>query len=655
MSEAGTDASGRRQRRAPMACDFCRRRKIKCNNEKPKCRNCLDNGKNCLYIELIKKLSNIGPCRSRPSYQQSLQLLTPTSLSSSTPIGQKTFSPDKESCYHGPTRSVFDENLSERAIRQNISISAQLSEISVNLLAGNLDFDEVDPELGMHLLSIYWNRQLLSGPVVYRTVFMRDMACSGPYFSRLLLNAIYFYACKYSPRLEVRQDPNNCLTAGFKFRRRAAEILSQSFDKSNITTIQALLIMSSAIFSWCDEKSVSWLYAGMAFNMIIDLGIHVDASTLKRTFSDEELEVRRRVFWAAYGTKLSLSFLDEYEELELFNPLSFNEQLTSPISPGHSISCFTETCKLSTILERIFMSLYTEAGGSRDPNALLRESDSLHQELKNWRKSLPSHLDLLSSDTGTRVSMSHTLALLAMYNVLVILLHRPFVSDGHLHSTTLYAAREAFSKCSAAAFEVDRILQAYEQAFCLKATPYIISYATYVSATIHARLAAQGYRGDDAHTALQRCLNVLDIHQTVCWSSRRAKRVIDGLIARMGVVFSSGESQSQPSDLIFSDFDIDEIIRTFALEQQTSRSPNQHLHTANDGFVIAKSPPIQLGNTSSNNNDQGGDHTISWTGEEIGLSYEPIYGFSGSAFDDLDDLDDLDFGIEDGLVGKGYI
>jgi hypothetical protein len=201
-----------------------------------------------------------------------------------------------------------------------------------------------------------------------------------------------------------------------------------------------------------------------------------------------------------------------------------------------------------------------------------------------------------------------------MYNVLVILLHRPFVSDGHLHSKNLSTAREAFSICSAAAFEVDQILQVYEQAFCLKATPYIISYATYMSATIHVRLAAQGYPEDDAHTALQRCVDVLEVHQTVCWSSRRAKLVIDGLIARMGVILSSGESHDQFSDFAFSDLDIEEIIKTFAREQESLTSSTQH-------------PPA--GDNSLEN------HTGSWSGEEIGLSYEPIYGFGGSASDDL--------------------
>jgi hypothetical protein len=54
------------------------------------------------------------------------------------------------------------------------------------------------------------------------------------------------------------------------------ELLGGALDKSEITTIQALLIMTSSLFALGDERSAAWLYAGVAFRMIIDLGLHVD-------------------------------------------------------------------------------------------------------------------------------------------------------------------------------------------------------------------------------------------------------------------------------------------------------------------------------------------------------------------------------------------
>lgn len=176
-------------------------------------------------------------------------------------------------------------------------LSGQLEPL--DLAYGRLDFDGLDPELGMHLLTIYWSRQLYTAQIIYRPLFMRDMACGGPYFSKLLLNAILFTVSKHCPRLELRSDPDDVTTTGWKFRQRFTELLRESFDKSEITTIQALLIMSNSLFSRCDERSLSWLYAGNAFNMIIDLGLHVLPSSSQ--MPAEELEVRKRVLWGAYS------------------------------------------------------------------------------------------------------------------------------------------------------------------------------------------------------------------------------------------------------------------------------------------------------------------------------------------------------------------
>jgi hypothetical protein len=140
-------------------------------------------------------------------------------------------------------------------------------------LTANLDFDGVDPELAWHLLDLHWNRQHHAFMVTYRPAFMRDMASGGPYFSRILLNAIYFGAAKFSPRLELRKVSTDVRTAGWQFRDRVRDLLGRALDYSNITTIQALLLM------------------------------HVDVTSRSnmRHLSDEDIEVRRRVFWAAFG------------------------------------------------------------------------------------------------------------------------------------------------------------------------------------------------------------------------------------------------------------------------------------------------------------------------------------------------------------------
>jgi hypothetical protein len=179
-------------------------------------------------------------------------------------------------------------------------LPGQLEPINVRL--GKLNFGGLESNQAMRLLSLFWNRQHATGSVVYRPCFMRDMASRGPYFSELLLNAIYFVASADCTRSSNSFGLGDSNTSGMDFRRKAEAILydpvTQVLTKSSITTIQALLLMSDALFSWCDERSLSWHYLGIATNMIVDLGIHSEHSVAK---NPEDLETSRRVFWSAFG------------------------------------------------------------------------------------------------------------------------------------------------------------------------------------------------------------------------------------------------------------------------------------------------------------------------------------------------------------------
>ena len=143
---------------------------------------------------------------------------------------------------------------------------------------------------------------------------MRDMACQGPYFSKLLLNAIFFSVSKFSDRPEVYDDPLDQKTAGSRFMRRVKELLGAALDQSSIPTIQAMLLLSSSLFA-IGHQSAAWLYSGIAIRMIFDLGklcpvVSVDQadppglnydSSNQTSLRPEEIEIRRRVVWASYS------------------------------------------------------------------------------------------------------------------------------------------------------------------------------------------------------------------------------------------------------------------------------------------------------------------------------------------------------------------
>ncbi|KAF1926695.1 uncharacterized protein M421DRAFT_205023 [Didymella exigua CBS 183.55] len=607
--------------------------------------------------------------------------------------------------YHGRTSTLFEESYHDRSTPEANSrmpeewvgkgliaeAACQRQLEDVNFRLGKLDFDGVEPELGQHLLSLHWNRQHHSFLITYRPAFMRDMACKGPNFSKLLLNAIFFSASKFSPRRELRRDADDVRTAGWQFRERVRGLLGGALDKSDTTTIQALLIMCNSLFALGDERSAAWLYAGLAFRMIVDLGIHVDKAglTTHRKFSDEDLEIRRRVFWAAFvvdkiqslyqgrpvtlkesDTLVPIKFLDTYEELELWTPLAYLTQsdVAYAGSPAYSISTFKHLCQLSLILSDILSTIYTERSSDKSSAELSTKLESIHATLQTWYRDLPSHLADLGKLPTT--PPPHVLSLLAMYHVLVILLHHPFVADGHLYSTSRSISVNSLKCCASAANDIVHLMRVFDKAFSIRRAPYLISYATYVAATIHARIAAKRGPGSDAHSSLAACLAVFRENQETNPAVRRANALVQNLMKRLGVRMhsidqcqihkdTSSNSQRQSPEAIsnattgrgpsLQGLDLDGIIQSFVREQENAQmtqagTPEQFAVNTPTTMLPSRVPvvPRDILDTgghdiNSLNYDYDGQWLVSGQHQVYREATVPVddlyYGFNSAALD----------------------
>ncbi|KAH8722352.1 fungal-specific transcription factor domain-containing protein [Phaeosphaeriaceae sp. PMI808] len=657
-------------------------------------------------------IDDTPPTRNRPGKTPRREPTSEatTGAPSPTSVSRIVVAANGSSSYHGRTSTLFDENAHDRSsaeVRPHMSdewiekglvaeAARQRQLENVNFRLGKLDFDGVEPELGMHLLSLHWNRQHHSFLTTYRPAFMRDMACGGPYFSKLLLNAIYFGASKFSPRHEVRCVADDVRTAGWQFRQRVRELLGGALDKSEVTTIQALLVMTNSLFALGDERSAAWLYAGLAFRMIVDLGIHVDTLDLGsiRKFSDEDYEIRRRVFWAAFvvdkvqslyqgrpvsikesDTLVPIKFLDTYEELEHWAPFAYSTQPSSTYlgSPAYSISTFRHLCQLSVILSDILSTIYTERSLDSSPRELSSKLESIHAKLTTWHSLLPIHL-AVDVKKEPITPPPHVLSLHAMYNVLMILLHRPFVADGHLYNTSRSISVNSFMACATAADNIVQLLRAYDRAFSVRRAPYLISYATYVAATIHARIAAKQGAASHAHGSLEACLAVFRENQETNWAVRRANAIVQNLVKRLGVSVPSLENtqidrgasgnshhsaHNTSSDTSMSrepsvqSLDIDGIIRSFIHEQEVSQSaqagqssrlvsseaaasvqPLWSYHTTNDTDATPITRPHDMSTLADEHDGnwlyQGSHQSF---GEALVSVDDLLYGFNGSALD----------------------
>ncbi|RAK99982.1 uncharacterized protein BO80DRAFT_445999 [Aspergillus ibericus CBS 121593] len=583
------------RRRSAVACLFCREKKLRCDSVQPTCGNCATKGLVCQQGILqpkqrptnhrIAQLERENQAlREQYAHMQksspgspSISRVTPTSpIEATHPEARDSDPTNKPPPYHGPTSTAYDDStllpeaprgdapLAEESARQSLFAAAarQRQLERLNLAAGRLDFDGVDPAIGMHLLSIYWSRQLYTAQIIYRPAFMRDMACGGPYFSRLLLNAILFVVSKHYPRPELCSDPDDITTAGWRFRQRFTELLRLMFDQSEITTLQALLIMSNALFSRCDERSRSWLYAGNSLNMLIDLGLHVLPSDPTR-LTAEELEIRKRVLWGAYlidkiqclfqgrhpllrqvDFNTPLNFWDEYDELEEFQCITYAPAGSRPGVPSLNVTLLTKLCELALIIERIVGELYSVSTRDRAGSPSHMVTEKINADLTKWRNGLPPTVDYLSAPSP-QIPLPQSCCLLALYNVLIILSNPPLVTDRNGGSNRFRPAHEGVAACTGAANQIAQILRDYCQHYSIASAPYMLSYATYISATIHAHIAAQKGPDSSAFQSLVFCRRILIEHTRLYGAAAKARANLDKLLERLQVVIPDGDLPNQ--------------------------------------------------------------------------------------------------------------
>lgn len=184
-----------------------------------------------------------------------------------------------------------------------------------------------------------------------------------------------------------------------------------------------------------------------------------------------------------------------------------------------------------------------------------------------------------------------------MYHVLIILLHRPFVADGHLYSTSRSVSVDCFMKCASAASSIVLLLRAYHRAFSSRRAPYLISYATYVAATIHARIAAKRSHDSSAHNNLATCLAVLNENQETNTAVSKAMMIMQSLTKRLGVVIDNVSAQALEMDGFEKPGDANVPSRG-AAEQQFASVPFDRPASSNTMGALAPGSIPQNGTTS---------------------------------------------------------
>ncbi|RYP39199.1 hypothetical protein DL767_002307 [Monosporascus sp. MG133] len=340
-----------------------------------------------------------------------------------------------------------------------------------------------DVNLVRHLLALYFCWEYPTFASLSKEHFLRDFnAGRHRYCSPILVNALLALGCRFSEQPRTRTDPNNPHTSGDHFFKEALRLLSRQTSHHNLTTIQALGIMSIREAS-CGRDSESWYYAGQSIRLTTEMGLH----RLAGDGDADELAVQAATFWGAFALDHAWS-------------------LATGSLP--QCSAFPQLPPKPAIIDDIEASLwipYTDDGmlvfptllaGSSVPKkggpVTSRELLYIYHEYLNWYDRIPEVLRLGHNFTPA-VLFAHM-----YYHFAILLLFRPLIKLRIIGSYVL--PRDV---CTQAADAIQGLLRSYAQLYTLKRTPSFVPYFVLTSTIMHLASGGAGRSGSTTSPAAE--------------------------------------------------------------------------------------------------------------------------------------------------------
>ncbi|KAJ5673393.1 hypothetical protein N7507_002520 [Penicillium longicatenatum] len=532
-------------RKSAFSCEACRKRKVKCNGSSPSCSRCAARGEVCVYslaptLSYTKQLETrvtqleeaLAKLRSQNVEAEAKKVSSPASVAESSSSASRRVKMEHDETgdlarefdglnvendgrisFHGPT-SLFQ--LPSGAVNETASTLHFAQEIEarkerlINNAWRERAFEQMAtmPEPFQYLIDSHWCWIQPLFNFVYRPAFTRDMKLNGPYYSDVLLNAILSHSvrwCKEEPQIGPLLES---FDGGAQFYQRARSGLFETLQSgyAEIPTIQTLLLLSA---QECGRgnRTQAWLYSGMAFRLLDDLGISIDSRKYPGTahLSDEDIEIRNRLFWSCYfwDKIVSLYFgrapvmqhsrvspprmiLDDTSEIEIWTPhgVTFPDGAHYPPTQAHSTSCFMRMCGLAEILNQILVHIYDPMRQSTEAEFF----ECVQEQAKNlgeWWDELPDYLKLVATDLPPYCPPSHIMTLNCLYHTINILLHRPILCSRAL----LQTRQEPYDtshlvQCMASATSILSLFDLYRRTYGDSHVVLSLAYSIYTAASI---------------------------------------------------------------------------------------------------------------------------------------------------------------------------
>ncbi|PNY24320.1 Nitrogen assimilation transcription factor nit-4 [Tolypocladium capitatum] len=552
-------------KKSAFSCEPCRRRKVKCNGESPVCHRCAARNDECIY-KLNPTLSYTQRLEERIKELED-QLANAAKSPTSAPASSHS-SPAAASAHDGPSqgRPNADEQGISRSFRGlkvdgsgGITYHGTTSFFNLpsdRLPAGSeyLAPTDTDVQRRERLVQNAWQQRALENlsdipdpfryllnvhfcwihplfTFLYRPAFTRDMQSLGSYYSHTLLNAVISHSIRWGqsdPAIKRLLDESYDGGAVFGKHARAMLFEELSSGACTVPTIQTLLLLSAQECS-LGNSTQAWTYSGIAFRLIDHLGICVDAQRYPGSvpLSDEELEIRHRIFWSCYfwdklislylGRSPSLRqsrispppiMFDDSAEDEIWVPFGapVGASWKYPPATAHSASCFMNMCRLSVIFNEILIHMYDPLAQNTaaEMEECLRTQEPAFQE---WWNLLPPHLKLDPVKLPALAPPSHIVTLNCLHHTFKILLYRPMLTGRGKRDDA--ALKGHLVKCVTSATAIIAIFDLFCRTFTMSYCVLSLAYSVYIAASIFL-LQVQASPDEQAMRKLNYCIQCLD-------------------------------------------------------------------------------------------------------------------------------------------------
>lgn len=216
-----------------------------------------------------------------------------------------------------------------------------------------------------------------------------------------------------------------------------------------------------------------------------------------------------------------------------------------------------------------------------------------------------------------------------MHHLLIIVLHRPLLSDNHL--TQKAAQDHCLALCLEAALKLTCLIQCYAAAFTVRRAPYFIAYSAFVAATILVRVLSRNMTDQMCRERLIFCLTYLRDSEKVNAGVSKANRVISKLIVRSGL--GSIALPQDSSNLFTLELSWTRaVFQDSTLGSSTTRN-NGDGQTAQDYSGIPQQQTVDMSRTTHHDSSQGQDASDFAPGLIDSAFHDMIFGLHGDLLD----------------------